>query len=100
MPTMTPSVAESRVFASESDRKKLLSRLARVEGQLRGVQKMIESGQECEQVAQQLSAARGALNKAFFEMIACAFKSKLGSDAAEEVRDQLTDMASLLAKYA
>jgi len=98
MPTLT--AAEPQAFASEVDRKKLLGRLARVEGQVRGVQRMIESGQECEQVAQQLAAARGALNRAFFEMIACAFKSKLGSGADAGVRDQLTDMASLLAKYA
>ncbi|MFQ5527841.1 MAG: metal-sensing transcriptional repressor [Thermoanaerobaculia bacterium] len=77
-----------------------MSRLARVEGQLRGVQRMIESGEECELVAQQLAAARGALNKAFFEMIACAFKNRLGNDAPPEVQDRLTDMASLLARYA
>lgn len=98
MPTMTAVEPES--FTTEADRKKLLGRLARVEGQLRGVQRMIEGGQECELVAQQLAAARGALNRAFFEMIACAFKSKLGNGATSDVKDQLTDMASLLAKYA
>ena len=98
MPTL--AAAESHVFATEDERKKLMSRLARVEGQLRGVQRMIESGKECEQVAQQLAAARGALNKAFFEMIACAFKTKLGNEATPEVQDRITDMASLLARYA
>lgn len=98
MPTMTAT--QPQVFTTEVDRKKLLGRLARVEGQLRGVQRMIESGEECERVAQQLAAARGALNKAFFEMIACAFKNKLGDEATDEVQGQLSDMASLLAKYA
>ena len=98
MPTLT--AAEPKVFATEADRKKLVSRLARIEGQLRGVQRMIESEKDCELVAQQLAAARGALDKAFFEMIACAFKNKLGNDAPAEIRDQLTDMASLLARYA
>lgn len=98
MPTVTATVEAD--FASEADRKKLIRRLARVEGQLRGVQRMIDSGQGCEQIAQQLAAARGALNKAFFEMIACAFKKKLGVDASPEALDQLGDMASLLAKYA
>lgn len=98
MPTLT--AIEPETFTTEADRKKLIGRLARVEGQLRGIQRMIESGDECELVAQQLAAARGALNKAFFEMIACAFKNKLGDDASEEVQGRLTDMASLLAKYA
>ena len=98
MPTLTAT--EPQVFVTEADRKKLMSRLARVEGQLRGVQRMIDDGKDCESVAQQLAAARGALNKAFFEMIACAFKNKLGHEATPEVQDRLTDMASLLARYA
>ncbi len=96
----TAIATDLQVFASDAERKNLLSRLARVEGQLRGVQRMIESGKDCELVAQQLAAARGALNKAFFEMIACAFKNKLGTDATPEVQEGLTDMASLLARYA
>ncbi len=98
MPTMIAS--EPEVFATEADRKKLLSRLARVEGQIRGVQKLIESGKDCELVAQQLAAARGALNKAFFELIACAFESKLGGETTPEVRQRLAKMSTLLAKYA
>lgn len=91
---------EPEVFATAEERKKLLTRLARVEGQLRGVQKMIESGKDCELVAQQLAAARGALNKAFYELIACAFKTRLGSECTPEIKERLSDMAGLLAKYA
>ena len=39
----------------------LLKRLKRVEGQIRGIQKMIESGRECETVITQLTAARSAI---------------------------------------
>lgn len=49
----------------------LIVRLKRVEGQLRGIQNLIESEADCEQVAQQLSASRKALDKAFFAMIGC-----------------------------
>jgi DNA-binding FrmR family transcriptional regulator len=49
-------------------------RLKRIEGQLRGVQKMIEGGEDCELIAQQLSAGRKALDKAFFELLACAIE--------------------------
>ena len=97
MPVADP---EPEVFATEAERKKLLSRLARVEGQLRGVQRMIESGKDCELVAQQLAAARGALNKAFYELIACAFRTKLGSECTPEIKERLSDMAGLLSKYA
>ena len=43
---------------SNPERKRsLLLRLKRVEGQLRGIQKLIEDDTDCEKVAQQLAAA-------------------------------------------
>ena len=47
----------------EANRAALLSRLKRVEGQVRGIQAMIERNDECEKVAQQMSAARKALDR-------------------------------------
>jgi CsoR family transcriptional regulator, copper-sensing transcriptional repressor len=52
-------------------KRQMMQRLARVEGQLRGVQKLIEQEHDCEKIAQQLSAARKALDKSFFHMVAC-----------------------------
>jgi len=40
-----------------------LARLRRVEGQVRGLQRMIEEGRECEDVLTQLMAARSALEQ-------------------------------------
>ena len=62
----------SDTVLSPEDKKRLIDRLARVEGQLRGVQKMIAQDKECELIAQQISAARGALEKAFSDQIGCA----------------------------
>jgi DNA-binding FrmR family transcriptional regulator len=39
----------------------LLKRLKRVEGQVRGIQKMIENGRDCESVITQLGAVRSAI---------------------------------------
>jgi DNA-binding FrmR family transcriptional regulator len=44
--------------------KKLLDRLARVEGQVRGLRKMLEEGRACEDVLNQLLAARSGLEQA------------------------------------
>jgi DNA-binding FrmR family transcriptional regulator len=87
---------------SEVDKKRLIDRLARVEGQLRGVQKMITEERECERVAQQLAAARGALNRAFYDLIACAFERKLtaGGEIPSEVSSQIEQIKKLLTKYA
>lgn len=72
-------------------KKAMCDRLARVEGQLRGVQRLIESDQSCEQIAQQLSAARKALDKSFFTMVGCMIEQ---GDLPSE------DVANLLAKFA
>jgi len=53
----------------------LVMRLKRIEGQLRGIQAMIEAGADCEKVVQQVSASRRALDKAFFNVLACAIES-------------------------
>lgn len=39
----------------------LVKRLKRIEGQVRGVQKMIESGRDCESIVTQLGAVRSAI---------------------------------------
>lgn len=44
--------------------KQLLDRLARIEGQVRGLRKMLEEGRACEDVLTQLLAARSSLEQA------------------------------------
>lgn len=39
------------------------NRIKRIEGQLRGIQKMLEDGQNCKDVVTQLSAARSAIDR-------------------------------------
>jgi DNA-binding FrmR family transcriptional regulator len=42
-------------------REVLIKRLKRIEGQVRGIQKMIESERDCESILTQLAAARSAI---------------------------------------
>ena len=69
----TPSPAGEQPNVADA-RRELVLRLKRVEGQLRAVQRMIEEGNDCDPIAQQLAAARKALDKAFFELMACAIE--------------------------
>ena len=48
-------------LAPEEVKSDLLVRLRRSEGQLRGIQRMIEEDRDCREVLQQLSAVRAAL---------------------------------------
>jgi DNA-binding FrmR family transcriptional regulator len=59
------------------DKKALILRLKRIEGQMRGLQRLIDEDAPCEAVAQQLSAARRALDKAFHSLVGCLIESRL-----------------------
>lgn len=73
---------------SDPERKKsLLLRLRRVEGQLRGIQRLIEADTDCDKVAQQLAAARKALDKTFFMMVGCLIAQ--GDTPPDDVADML-----------
>lgn len=43
--------------------KKVINRLKRVEGQLRGVLRMMEEGKNCEDIVTQLSATRSGIDR-------------------------------------
>lgn len=43
------------------DHKKLMDRLSRIEGQVRGVRKMVENDRDCMDVLKQLAALSGAV---------------------------------------
>ncbi len=86
--------------AKQEHRNKLLARLRRIEGQVRGVQGMIESDSSCESVAQQLAAARKALDRVFFEMVACSMEMELaGAKTAAGAKNVTLRLTQLLAKY-
>ena len=46
----------------ETPRDIIIKRLRKIEGQTRGIQKMVAEGQECEKVITQLVAARAAID--------------------------------------
>jgi len=74
------------------------ARLARIEGQVRAVRRMIGEDQPCESIAQQLAAARKALDRAFYEMVSCMIRHEPPSGA--QARDERAGrVAELLARF-
>lgn len=57
-----PACSEKHTVRSGEDRKALLSRLKRIEGQIRGLQGMVEKDAYCPDILVQVSAATSALN--------------------------------------
>lgn len=87
---VSPSFA---VQKRKEEKEKLVSRLKRIEGQVRGIQKMIEEDRYCVDVLIQLSAANAALKKVGYSLleqhtrgcVAKAMESGQGEEAIEEL---------------
>ncbi len=54
----------------QSELEAVKKRLARAQGQLGGVIRMVEEGRECSDILMQLAAAQAAVSKAAFSLIA------------------------------
>ena len=87
-----------------SARTEVLNRLKRAEGQIRGVQRMIEAGESCVKIGQQFSAVRKALDSTYLRMTMCFMEQELAAclrpdDAQQAGLDlMLKDMEALLAR--
>lgn len=78
---------------------KLLARLHRVEGQLRAIGRMIERGQDCHAIAQQMGAAKSALERATVQLMTASLVQCLHrNDRGEPDRRELTRLADTFAK--
>ena len=94
----TPSPASA--YRSEHQRD-VVNRLKRIEGQVRGLIDMVEAGRPCEDVAQQMSAARKAMDKAFYRMMACSVMEAVTSAESEvDTFREVERSTRILEKYA
>ncbi len=67
------------------DRDEIIKRLRRVEGQLRGLQAMVEDGRECNDTITQFAAANRALSRAGFRFFASTMEQcRLNPEQATE----------------
>ena len=100
-PKPTPAThAAAATFRSEHQRD-VVNRLKRIEGQVRGLIDMVESGRSCEDIAQQMSAARKAMDKAFYRMMACSVMEAVSvSDSEEQTLREVVRSTRILEKYA
>lgn len=57
-----PHCAEKKTERSAEERRKLMNRLKRIEGQVRGLQKMLENDAYCADILTQSAAVNAAIN--------------------------------------
>ena len=90
---------ERKAVAVDADIKdRNLKRLRRIEGQVRGLQRMVEEDRYCADIMTQISSVQEALRSVGRELMRnhlkhCATTAiRTGSDDAEQMYDELVDM--------
>lgn len=74
----------------------VLNRLRRAEGQLRGVQRLIEEGADCKKVMTQLHAAESAVHKTRFRLMSAGMRYCLADPERAEVEGMTADQMEQL----
>ena len=73
----------------ETDIDSVRKRLARAQGQLGGIIKMLDEGRQCTDVLPQMAAAQSAINRAAFSLIASGIANCTKDEAGEQDRAKL-----------
>jgi|GEM_PF-791629 len=92
--TEVESVVEPNVESAITDPSILdiLLRLRKVEGQIRGIQKMIEEGKDNADIINQMAAVRKALNKAGIMMITSHLQNSLAdAEKSDKGKEKVMD---------
>jgi DNA-binding FrmR family transcriptional regulator len=85
-------------LADSSTKADLLRRVRRIEGQARGIARMIEDDRDCREVLQQLAAVRSAAHQATVALVrAYATECMVSDSPPEEIADALAVALSRLA---
>lgn len=71
---------------SPKRREDVLLRLRRIEGQVRGVQRMVEDGRDCREIVTQVAAIKSALASVNSQVLQCYASNCLGDE--EQPRDR------------
>ncbi len=93
--------ADAANIEQEKIKKNVLSRMKRIEGQIRGIQRMIEGGKECEDILVQVRAVRSALQSANKQilrryMLRCHVESQ---EAGEDNGESLEKLIKVLTGF-
>lgn len=83
---------------SEEEKRALLNRLSRIEGQVRGVRGMVESDIYCPDILIQVSAISSALSSFAKELLASHIKTCVVADIKENKTESVDELVALLGR--
>jgi DNA-binding FrmR family transcriptional regulator len=71
----------------QEDRKKIVNRLKRVEGQIRGLERLVENGAPCLDILTQVSAVTAAVKRAGTEVIRLSLEQCMAEASTRQKTD-------------
>jgi DNA-binding FrmR family transcriptional regulator len=86
----------------EREKRAVLLRLRRIEGQLRGLQRMVEEGTPCQEILTQVAAATAALKKAGVVMVQAYMEeclNKTQKESNKKRRETIRDFQTAISRY-
>ena len=83
---------------TEKEQKDLLVRLRRIEGQIRGIEKMVENDIYCPDILIQVSAVTSALNSFNKQLLAAHIRSCVAEDIREGKDETIDELVGVLQK--
>lgn len=86
------------VKRTPEEQKKLLTRLKKAEGQIRGIEKMVENNMYCPDILIQVSAVQSALNSFNKELLACHIKGCVANDIRAGKDESIDELVKVLQK--
>jgi CsoR family transcriptional regulator, copper-sensing transcriptional repressor len=92
------SCCKRTTMRSEEQKKKLLNRLKRIEGQVRGIQNLIEQNAYCNDVLIQSAAVNAAMNAFNRELLASHIRSCVARDIREGKDEVIDELVATLQK--
>lgn len=90
-----------RMPHSPEDKKRVLTRVRRIRGQVDALERALESGEPCLAILQQIAAVRGAANGLMGEMVEIHLKDELvtGETTADQRAVRMAEVGHLLRSY-
>ncbi len=86
---------------SPEAREQINNRLRRIEGQVRGIQRMVDEGRDCRDVVQQLAAVRAAVHQVGLEVMRIyAGQCLADPEGAADEQEVLEYLITTLGKWA
>jgi len=94
-------VASNKTYKYASDKKSLLARLKKIEGQAKGIQDMVQDDRYCIDIVQQLSALSSAANEVAMLVLeshieGCVFEAIRAEHGEEHIKELMKTIRKVI----